>query len=820
MRTLCLISLLVLSTVSHTYANVRLPRLFGDNMVLQQQTRSAFWGWAEPSESVKVSASWGAVASTTADENGHWKLFLKTPAQGTGHSVRVVANNSLLINDVAVGEVWLCVGQSNMGWAMGNSFEAEKEANIDLPNFRIFKSQREHWHEPLEKSRDRLQRWKPCNPESAAETSAVSYWFGKTIHKKLNVPVGIIVQSYAGTPIEGWMPWDIQKNDARAIEHKSTLDRNAQRRIARGETVKSAISAFEKELAAYNVKIDSGQTMKNAFRALQPPFITKPASLGHQYPAHIFNAMIHPIRPYGIRGMIWYQGERNSKNVPQAIHYRQQLANLIGYYRSSWHELSEGNVSLMFPFQFTQLPSWNPAQTKPVEGLEASWAVNRESMRQVETDVGGTGMVVSIDTGDAIELHPKNKKPIGIRHALLALQQTYGKNVAGRGPRYQKHEVGDGRIVLKFDSIGSGLMTARPGALNAFAVAGKDRTWHWAHAEIDGAQVVVSSRDVPQPVAVRYAWAMNPSQRNLLYNREGLPASPFRTDDWPLFDPQDEIIEVNKPQKTDGYQATDWLRPEMVERAVDPIPVVLARRGRLLVDDNGTADRGGKSVVSFPSGAMLRAGAGVWRRAETTSNVWRSTWKPGMGHAPVAAYPGLQVKNLIVEVTFRYGESKEPRHHQCFRIAADNRPKVTGHIVSAWANPNNDFIETGFLLQHIRKTPEKKIVEDLLLDRQILKVEPYVWQTAVLEVVGDEALFRMGDHLAYAKADQICTPKNLVSLTLGTTWHEIKRVRIWEAEESPSWKVRKADILKTRRPFAPVVHDYKAPETPPKQRVR
>ena len=148
MRTLCLISLLVLSTVSHTYANVRLPRLFGDNMVLQQQTRNAFWGWADPSESVKVSASWGAVASTTADENGHWKLFLKTPAQGTGHSVRVVANNSILINDVAVGEVWLCVGQSNMGWAMGNSFEAEKEANIDLPNFRIFKSQREHWHEP------------------------------------------------------------------------------------------------------------------------------------------------------------------------------------------------------------------------------------------------------------------------------------------------------------------------------------------------------------------------------------------------------------------------------------------------------------------------------------------------------------------------------------------------------------------------------------------------------------------------------------------------------------------------------------------------
>jgi len=179
-----------------------------------------------------------------------------------------------------------------------------------------------------------------------------------------------------------------------------------------------------------------------------------------------------------------------------------------------------------------------------------------------------------------------------------------------------------------------------------------------------------------------------------------------------------------------------------------PIPVVLANRGRILVDDDGTADRGGKSVVSFAGGARLRAGAGAWQRAEPNSKVWRSTWKPGMGHAPVAGYPGLQVKNVIVEVTFRYGESTEPWHHQCFRIAADHRPKVTGHIVSAWANPNNDFIETGFLLQHIRKTPEKKIVEDLLLDRQPLRVKTNVWYTAVLEIVEDEALFRMGDHVA------------------------------------------------------------------------
>jgi hypothetical protein len=235
------------------------------------------------------------------------------------------------------------------------------------------------------------------------------------------------------------------------------------------------------------------------------------------------------------------------------------------------------------------------------------------------------------------------------------------------------------------------------------------------------------------------------------------------------------------------------------------IPVVLATRGELILDDDGSKPRGGKTIAVFNDKARVRAGAGVWKRAPE-SNGWRSTWKNG--HAPVAAYHGFQTDNLVVEVTFRYGPITEQWQHQCFRIAADDRPKITGHVVSAWANPNNNFIETGFLLQHIRKTPEKKILEDLLLDHQSLSVEPNVWYTATLEVVGDEALFRMGNHVAYAKAEQIRVPKNLVSLTLGTTWHEIKRVRIWRAEPNPEWAAAKADVLKSRKPFNPVVHDF------------
>ena len=550
-------------TCSATWADVRVPRLFADNMILQQQTKNAIWGWADQGESVMVKASWGAEAAAKADSKGRWKLFLATPVHGTGYSLSIKGENTIRIKNVAIGEVWLCAGQSNMGWSTANSFEAEKEARVDLPNFRVFKSQREHWHEPLEESRDRLQQWKPCNPKSAAETSAVSYYFGKTLHQRLGVPVGIIVQAYAGTPIEGWMPWDIQKDDLRSIEHKKSLDINAKRRIARGETAEKALGTFDKELVAYNAKIDAGETMKNAFRPLQPPFITKPATLGHQYPAHIFNAMIHPIRPYGIRGMIWYQGERNSKNVQQAVHHGRQLEKLIRYYRSSWHEQSAGNVPDDFPVQITQLPSWNPPQTKPVEGLEAPWAANRESMRRLARKDASVGMAVSIDTGDAVALHPKNKKPIGVRHALLAMQQTYREDIVGRGPRYLARRVAGRTVVIEFDSIGSGLKAARPEPLGAFAIAGKDRRWHWASAKISGNTVVVSSEKVAEPAAVRYAWAMNPSQRNLLYNKEGLPASPFRTDDWPLFDPDEEIVEVDKPEKPPGYQAVDWDRPAM-----------------------------------------------------------------------------------------------------------------------------------------------------------------------------------------------------------------------------------------------------------------
>ena len=550
---------------------LRLPSLFGDHMILQQNMKNTIWGWADPKEQITVTASWGASASAQANADGGWKVLLDTPAFGTGHSLKITGSKTIEIKDVAIGEVWLCAGQSNMGWSTGNSAEAELEANVNLPNYRIFKSGREHWHEPLKEKRDLMGQWKTCNPESAAETSVVAYNFGKKLHLALNVPVGIIQEAYAGTPIEGWMPWEVQQDIAQSKEQKADMDKSAKRQLdGKGESREKSLAAFNQEMADYNKQVAAGETMKSKNRELKPPYIKKPADMGNQYPANIFNAMIYPIRPYGIKGAIWYQGERNSKTVPQAIAYREQLERLISYYRTSWNELSDGNVSKDFPFFFTQLPSWEPPQSVPVEGIGATWAANRESMRLVSNEFPHTGMAVGIDCGDPVALHPQNKKPIGIRHAYLALKEAYGKDIVASGPRYLSQKIEGRNITLEFDSIGSGMMPAKPGKLDAFAIAGADKKWHWADAEIAGNKVIVSSKEVPTPVAVRYAWAMNPSQRNLLYNKEGIPASPFRTDSWPLFDPNDPAVRVEKPEKTDEAldakrNFKDWYRPPMTQ---------------------------------------------------------------------------------------------------------------------------------------------------------------------------------------------------------------------------------------------------------------
>ena len=235
------------------FCDVRLPSIFSDNLVLQQMSGNPIWGWADPGKRVEVKTSWGENQVAKAESDGSWMIIVNTPEAGTGHEVTISGENKIVLKNVALGEVWICAGQSNMGWSVANSFEAEGEANVALPNLRIFRSSREHWHEPLQENRDRLAKWKPCNAESAAETSAVAYYFGKTLQQKLGIPVGIIQRAYAGTPIEGWMPWNIQRDDPRAIAHKKELDDSANRLISRGQTKEKAIDAFEQELSLIHI---------------------------------------------------------------------------------------------------------------------------------------------------------------------------------------------------------------------------------------------------------------------------------------------------------------------------------------------------------------------------------------------------------------------------------------------------------------------------------------------------------------------------------------------------------------------------------------
>ena len=516
-------------------------------MVLQQKTGAPIWGWADPGESISVSGSWGSETTVRADSSGKWMAFLNTPSHGGPYSVEVRDENLVKLENVLIGEVWLCAGQSNMGWRLSATMQGPEAAQAaDFPGIRIFRSERAHSHEPQE---DVVAEWKVCNPDSAATCSAVTFYFARKLHRELGIPIGVVLQPYAGTPIEGWMPKEIQLGDPRTLRATQEAD---------AESAKYDLANAQAQLAR------ATEAWKRGERRAQPKLRT-PANWGHQYPGNIFNGMIHPVRPFGIRGAIWYQGERNAKDVAQAANYERQLPLLIDYYRSSWHELSEGNVAKDFPFYFVQLPSWLAEQSEPVES-DAAWAVSRDMMRRVANAVPNTGTAVSLDTGDAILLHPTDKKPIGIRLAYLALKLTYGQTLVEQGPNYRSMERVDDKLVLTFESVGSGLVTGKLGPLDSFAIAGQDRKFVWADATIKGDSIVLSAEGISDPEAARYAWAMNPSKRNLLYNREGLPASPFRTDDWPLYDAENYVpAPQDKPVKPDGYEQAEVRLPAMTQ---------------------------------------------------------------------------------------------------------------------------------------------------------------------------------------------------------------------------------------------------------------
>ena len=504
-----LLAAYVVSTASAAVADVKLPGVFGDHMVVQRDRELPVWGWADPGEKVTVSMA-GQTLSAVTDQGGRWSVRLAVIGTGGPHRLIVRGNNTIELGDVLVGEVWLCSGQSNMAMSVGGVVNAEEEiARGDYPKLRMLNVQRQAAADPQD---DCQGQWKPASPATVGGFSATAYFFGRKLHRELDVPVGLINASWGGTAVEAWTSIDVQTGLAR---FKPVLE--PWKKMAAEYDPQLAREKYEKAMTSWKQKAEKAKADgRKAPRRPAPP--TDPR-LNQNHPASLFNGMIAPLVPYGIRGAIWYQGERNS-NGERSVLYGLQLATLITDWRARF---GQGD----FPFLFVQLPNFTTPQESPSE--TGGWVMVREGMFKTLA-LGGTGMAVTLDIGEEKDIHPKNKQDVGKRLALWALGTTYGRKIVFSGPLYRSMRKQGGRIVLDFDHVGDGLVATGDGPLVGFAVAGADRKFVWADAEIDGATVVVLSPQVNQPMAVRYAWAANPKAN--LANRAGLPAGPFRTDDW------------------------------------------------------------------------------------------------------------------------------------------------------------------------------------------------------------------------------------------------------------------------------------------------
>ena len=495
-----------LAAFAPAYADVKLPAAFGDHMVLQRDVPVPVWGWADAGERVTVTLG-GQSRSVTADASGKWSVRLDPLPAGGPHVLKVQGRNALERTDVLVGEVWLCSGQSNMGMTVSGclNFEAEAKAS-DLPRLRMFTVARKTAGEP---QADAAGDWKLSGPQTVGGFSAAAYFFGRRLHQELEVPVGLINSSWGGTPIQAWTAWKTHEE----TPELATLLASFNKAVEAWDPEK-AKQRYEKQLADWKAKETQAKAEGKPFAVRRPQAPLDPRVSQHS-PARLYNAMIAPLVPYAIRGAIWYQGESNAGNAPL---YGVQLRAMIAEWRKIW---GQGD----FPFISVQLPNFMAPQQKPVED---GWPAIREQFLK-SLSIPNVGIAVTIDVGEEKDIHPKNKQEVGRRLAQWALAKTYGKPVVPGGPLYKGMRKEGDSIVVQFDCVGGGLVAAGGEPLKGFAIAGADKVFVWAEAKISGDTVAVSAAGVKDPVAVRYAWANNPPCN--LGNKEGFPASPFRTDD-------------------------------------------------------------------------------------------------------------------------------------------------------------------------------------------------------------------------------------------------------------------------------------------------
>jgi sialate O-acetylesterase len=478
-------------------ADVTPHPIFTDNMVLQQGTDVIVWGKAAAGEKVAVrlefrgaNAGGATGTGTIADKDGNWRVKLPAQKAGTGYTLKIDGNNGITIKNVAVGEVWVCSGQSNMQWEMWRLTKDDQGKKVSAeakhPDIRLMTLPRrpsavpEYDFQPRTEPRGKdgamvtFGKWQVCEPDTALEFSAVAYYFGRDLEKALKVPVGLIATNWGGTLCEAWTSLE-------ALDAEPSLKYLADRA----------------RTAAKQYETDKKQPNQNS-------------------PTALYNGMIHPIINFPVKGAIWYQGE---SNAGRAYEYRTLYPTMIKDWRSRW--------KVELPFVGVQLAPYWDGNSNGVRYAEL-----RDAQLHATQVLPKVGLAVITDVGDEKDIHPQQKAPVGARLALNARALAYGEKIEFSGPIYKEAKFENGAATLSFRHIGGGLV-AKDGDLVGFTIAGKDGKFLPAKAVIKGETVVVTNENVPEPTAVRYGWVNFANPTLNLFNKDGLPASPFRTDDEP-----------------------------------------------------------------------------------------------------------------------------------------------------------------------------------------------------------------------------------------------------------------------------------------------
>jgi sialate O-acetylesterase len=488
-----------------TFADVRLPAIIGNNMVLQRDREVKLWGWADTHETVNVTIGGHLVGTAVAQEGRPWEITIPALKAGPVPEVKIAGKNVITLTNVLAGDVWLCSGQSNMAFTLDKAINGKTEAAAaNHPEIRFFHVLSLAPGATAKPQEDCRGEWVVCNPQTAPGFSAAAYFFSRDLNRKLGLPVGIIQSAVGGTPAEHWVPAQALNGDP-SFNPLTGYEAEYPMRCA----------IYQKYVEIRKKKAEQPQPAGQPTpQPLVPPETPQQAAAKF---STLYNSLIHPLTPFKIQGILWYQGETNSQ---RAFQYRPLLTKLITSWRSAW---GEGDI----PFLIIQLANFDASYLIP-----GAWAELREAQAQVASTVPNSGLAVTIDTGGPKgNLHPVNKEEAGSRAALVALKVAYGKDVVASGPTYESVEFRGDTAIVKLTNVGSGLEAKGDPKPKGFFVAGDDRIFRPAEAEIDGDTVKVRSNQVSKPVSVRYGWLDNPTCT--LYNHEGLPAVPFRSDKWP-----------------------------------------------------------------------------------------------------------------------------------------------------------------------------------------------------------------------------------------------------------------------------------------------